>query len=170
MDKRLTFCGYNLSEDMREELRSKLKDIDLASVDIITSNVKQDETEPIIGISPSDLFVLIDQLGQKNQEIQELETKLDLSLRRVTQLKKTSQHADTAKNNFFANMNHEIRTPLNAIIGMTDLLMDTELNSEQMEYTESVKTASKSLHYFVNELLPEEFVCDVFGFPEQNIS
>jgi CheY-like chemotaxis protein/signal transduction histidine kinase len=170
MDKRLTFCGYNLSEDMREELRSKLKDIDLASVDIITSNVKQDETEPIIGISPSDLFVLIDQLGQKNQEIQELETKLDLSLRRVTQLKKTSQHADTAKNNFFANMNHEIRTPLNAIIGMTDLLMDTELNSEQMEYTESVKTASKSLHYFVNELLDfsklekEELDLDMMDF------
>jgi CheY-like chemotaxis protein/signal transduction histidine kinase len=155
---------------MREELRSKLKDIDLASVDILPSNVKQDETEPKIGISPSDLFVLIDQLGQKKKEIKELETKLDLSLRRVTQLKKTSQHADTAKNNFFANMNHEIRTPLNAIIGMTDLLMDTDLNSEQIEYTESVRTASKSLHYFVNELLDfsklekEELDLDMMDF------
>ena len=153
MDKRLNFYGYNLSNDMRNELRSLLHNANLISMDINLTEINQDATEQKIEMNPADLLLLIDQFDQKNKAIQELETKLDLSLRRVAQLKKSSLHADTAKNNFFANMNHEIRTPLNAIIGMTDLLLDTDLNSEQLEYAASVRTASKSLLYFANELL-----------------
>jgi CheY-like chemotaxis protein/signal transduction histidine kinase len=170
MDKRLTICANNLSGDVREDIRAKVQDLELTSVDIITGDEKQGESEPEIGISPTDFLFLIDELAQKIHAIHELETKLDLALRRLSQLKKSSKTADTAKSNFFANMNHEIRTPLNAIIGMTDLLMDTDLNSEQTEYTESVRTASKSLHYFVNELLDfsklekEELDLDMMDF------
>jgi len=153
MDKRLNIFGYNLSNDMRNKLRVLLHNADLISMDINLSEIRQEGTDQKIEMNPADLLLLINQFEQKNKTIQELETKLDLSLRRVAQLKKSSQHADTAKNYFFANMNHEIRTPLNAIIGMTDLLLDTDLNSEQFEYAESVRTASKSLLYFVNELL-----------------
>ena len=153
MDKRLTFYGYNLSKDMHDKLKAQLHESGLTPIELVLSDLDKEGTESKIEISPVDLLLLIEHFGQKIKTIQELETKLDLSLRRVTQLKKTSQHADTSKNHFFANMNHEIRTPLNAIIGMTDLLLDTALTSEQLEYAESVRTASKSLHYFVNELL-----------------
>ncbi|ETR73763.1 MAG: Multi-sensor hybrid histidine kinase [Candidatus Magnetoglobus multicellularis str. Araruama] len=151
MNTNLTFNSVNLSKDLKDELLVQFQKADLKSVNIIASAPHQSSsTAPILEISPKDLLVLLKQFCQQKTE---LEKRVDLALRRATQIKKSSKDADTAKSHFFANINHEIRTPLNAIVGMTDLLMDTELNTEQLEYVESVSTATKSLHYFVNDLL-----------------
>ena len=57
------------------------------------------------------------------------------------------------KDQFISNMSHEIRTPLNAVVGFTDLLSDTALNTEQAEYVEIVKTASANLLALINNIL-----------------
>ncbi|MFB1486373.1 MAG: response regulator [Thiocapsa sp. C3-sup] len=101
------------------------------------------------------LAMIIDLTARKETErdLLDLNRRLAETSTRAEVLASRAEEANRAKSTFLSNMSHEIRTPMNGVIGMVELLLDTELTEQQREYAESARISAESLLGLINDIL-----------------
>ncbi|VVB66940.1 Methanogenesis regulatory histidine kinase FilI [uncultured archaeon] len=104
---------------------------------------------------PATLNFLTDITERKQMEAELLETNRHLEnfIAQANELTVQAKTANIAKSEFLANMSHEIRTPMNAVIGITGLLLESDLTPEQREYVDIIRSSGEGLLAIINDIL-----------------
>lgn len=125
---------------------------------LVNARLHKDKEGNVLGIDGIVRDVTKRKLAQEaavrsREALEAANIELEAAIFRANEMAVRAQAANVAKSEFLANMSHEIRTPMNAVIGMTGLLLDTELTPEQRQYAEIVRTSGEGLLSVINGIL-----------------
>ncbi len=107
----------------------------------------------IIGSDITSLKLSEARITKQNEKILKQSQELQQALEISRQERQSAETANLAKSEFLARMSHEIRTPMNGIIGFADMLINTPLNQEQLDYVETITRSGEALTALLNDIL-----------------
>jgi PAS domain S-box-containing protein len=117
-------------------------------LDVTTVAIEYDNGPAIMNIGRD-----ITERKQAEERLRQANRQLESAIERANDMALQAETANVAKSRFLANMSHEIRTPMNGVLGMAELLAQSDLTADQREYVQVIRSSGEALLQVINEIL-----------------